>query len=497
MRHELLFATGEPCDPRRLAETERLLRAQSYIRAASVTPRDASAEYVDLDVRTQDDWSLRGSARLEAGGAHGPVRRVRLAEENLWGRGLRGQVRFNNEGREPGFDVDFSTRQFFGHHDAEALLGNSGVGPVLEQSVLRPFASEFDRTAWREATRYRKEPFFFQSRSLGLVAQPMVVTGADLGIARRFGRPGLLAITGGVLSYERVFAEGPAFASLPANDSAAAAALASRFVERRRLRGHVLIGARTLKFVQRSGVDAVNAAEDIRIGFEGGVIGGRSLFGGSGLQHDMFGAAEFYTGAAPGERTLLFVRAKWEGRWIRPQNTWDGVIASADLVAYRMHSLTSTYVFGFSAGGGWHTTTPFQLTLGGPFGVRGYGTAMPVERRVVFHAEKRKFRGVALGAVDVGTSMFLDVGQGWAGDAPFGENTGVKGAIGMGLRLAFPSGSRLTYRLDVAVPVGRGRGLEIRTGFRQQFGALLGEADDLARSREQVSSTTVFNFPRF
>ena len=62
---------------------------------------------------------------------------------------------------------------------------------------------------------------------------------------------------------------------------------------------------------------------------------------------------------------------------------------------------------------------------------------------------------------------------------------------------AFPRGSRFTYRLDVAVPVRGARGFEIRTGFGQQFGVQRGEPEDVVRSREQVSSVTVFNFPRF
>jgi hypothetical protein len=498
VRRELLFQAGEPCDPRRLSETERLLRAQPYLRSASVTAREATGEYVDVVVLTRDDWSLRGSARVETGGDRGPLRRLRLAEENLWGQGLRAQLRYSNEGRKPGFDIAVSSHQLFGRHDGEILTGTSSVGPVAEQTLLRPFESEFDRTAWRENTRYRKEPFYFSSPTLGLVVQPLVATGADVGVARRFGRPGSLAIVGTSLSYERVYVEGAAFASQEENDAAAAAALSGLFRERRRLRAHLLVGARTLRFAQRNGVDAVNATEDVRLGFEGGLVGGRTLATGNGLQHDLFGAAEFYAGASAGPRLLLFARAKWEGRWLPDDQAWDGVIASGDVVAYHFSSNRSTLVLGLSAAGGWSNSTPFQLTLAGPHGVRGYGgTTLPVARRVVFHAERRRFRGVVLGAVDVGTAIFLDLGQGWAGGAPFGANTGVVGAVGIGLRGAFPSGSRLTYRLDLAMPVSGGRGLELRTGFRQQFGIQRGEAEDVVRSREQISSVTVFNFPRF
>jgi hypothetical protein len=498
VRRELLFGVGEPCDGRRLAETQRLLRAQPYLRSATVVAREATGEYVDVHVTTFDDWSLRGSARIETGGTRGPIRRLRVAEENLWGRGLRAQLRFNNEGRQPGVDVSVSTRQLFGKDDAEFLLGRSSVGPVAEQAVLHAFESEFDRTAWREATRYRKEPFLLTSPALGLVVQPTVVTGFDAGIAQRFGRPGRLAITGGLLSYERLFIEGDAFAWQAVHDSAAAAALRGQWRERRRVRAHLLLGGRALKFVQRGGIDAVNASEDIRLGFEGGLVGGTTVLGGRRLQQDRFGAAEFYAGAQLGRGLLVFARAKWEGRWLEAAREWDGVIAWGDVLAYHITSPRSTMVYGVTASGGWNNSTPFQLSLAGPFGVRGYGGAgLPVARRIVAHAERRTFRGVVLGAVDVGTALFVDAGQGWGGQVPFGEDTRFLGSIGAGLRAAFPSGSRLTYRLDIAVPLRGGRGLELRTGFRQQFGILRGEAEDVIRSREQVSSVTVFNFPRF
>jgi hypothetical protein len=497
VRRELRFAVGEPCDQRRLDETERLLRAQPYLRSAAVAAHEGAQGTVDVTVLTGDDWSLRGSARLETGGPRGPVRRLRLAEENLWGRGLRAQVRFNNEGREPGVDLAVSTRHFFGHHDADAVLGASSVGALAEQSVLRPFATEFDRTAWREATRYRKEPFLFTS-PFGTVVQPTVTTGADVGVARRFGRPRRLLIVGGLLSYERLFVEGPAFGSRPETDSAAAASLAGRYTERRRLRVHALVGARRLRFAERRGVDAVNAAEDIRLGFEGGIVAGRSLFAGDGLQPDHFLAAELYTGFDASRALLLFARGKWEGRWRRDARAWDGVVASADVVAYHTVGATRSLVIGLSAAGGWNNSTPFQLTLAGAGGVRGYGaSALAVARRVVLHLDRREFHGTVGGAIDVGSSLFVDVGQGWAGRVPFGRNTGLIGDIGAGLRVAFPSGSRLTYRLDLAMPLSGGGGLELRTGFRQHFGIQRGEAEDVVRSREQVSSVTVFNFPRF
>jgi hypothetical protein len=82
-------------------------------------------------------------------------------------------------------------------------------------------------------------------------------------------------------------------------------------------------------------------------------------------------------------------------------------------------------------------------------------------------------------------------------DAAFGADTGVRAALGAGLRVAAPRGSRRTYRLDLAVPLTKGHGVEVQLAVNQQFGVFHGEPADVARSREQVSSTSVFNYPRF
>ena len=71
------------------------------------------------------------------------------------------------------------------------------------------------------------------------------------------------------------------------------------------------------------------------------------------------------------------------------------------------------------------------------------------------------------------------------------------GTVGVGLRLAAPRGSRRTYRLDLAVPLSRGLGPELRLAIGQQFGIFHGEPRDVVRSRERISSVTVFDFPRF
>jgi hypothetical protein len=75
----------------------------------------------------------------------------------------------------------------------------------------------------------------------------------------------------------------------------------------------------------------------------------------------------------------------------------------------------------------------------------------------------------------------------WAGDAPFGADTGWRGTVGAGLRVGFPAGSGQVARVDVAWPVsadGLGRRPILRLAIGDRIGISSGLADrQLARSR--------------
>jgi hypothetical protein len=497
VRHDLLFAVGDPCDPRRLAETERLLRARPYLRSALVVPVAAADSGVTVLVETRDELSLEVRLRL-AGGGELPARRFVLTEDNVLGRGIHAQWYYNNHGRRSAYSGDVLDHHFLGRRlEAELVGGKSEVGPVGEETVRRAFETDFDRVAWRESVRYRKEPFPLVSTSLGTVLQPLVQVGADLGAAVRLGRPGELRIVGVALSADRAHVESAPLAATPDLDSVAARQLAGRFEESRRVRLHLLLGARRLVFHPHRGVDAVDGIEDVPEGAQAGFVLGKSLFGGGGLQHDWFASAEFLAGSERRGPRLVFARGKVEGRYLTAAGRWDGVLADGQVLWYDIRP-RRTSVLAVEGAAGWRTKTPFQLLLAGGTGIRGYGEqALPVGSRVVVHGEERYFLGGAFGFADLGAAAFAEVARGWAGDAAFAENTGFLAAVGVGLRVAAPRGSRRTYRLDLAFPLNRGLGPQLTLAVRQQFGIFDGEPVDVIRSRERISSVTVFDFPRF
>src|SRR5690606_3688562 len=141
---------------------------------------------------------------------------------------------------------------------------------------------------------------------------------------------------------------------------------------------------------------------------------------------------------------------------------WQDLFVDAEALAYWRPWTTGrhTIILRAAGAGGWETRTPFQLTLGGRFGVRGYDEHdFPGGPRAIFSLEDRGYFGWPFREnLDLGGTLFIDVGHTWPGDAPFGVASGWRAAAGLGLRGAFPAGGRTTYRIDLAWPIGHGSG---------------------------------------
>ena len=113
--------------------------------------------------------------------------------------------------------------------------------------------------------------------------------------------------------------------------------------------------------------------------------------------------------------------------------------------------------------------------------------AYPGAQRLLLTLEDRVFvRWPAPDLVNLGFTVFADAGRVWAGGAPYGRDVRWKGAVGAGLRIGFPAGTRGVARLDVAIPLGARPewGPIFRVTLFEPLGLLRGFADtQLIRSR--------------
>jgi hypothetical protein len=515
IRRELLFRTGDCYDEALLEESARLLRGFDFLAHADIFGiRQPDGTY-HVVVDTRDEWSTRldlGVALDEGLFLDG----ARLREANLLGTGQAVGLYYRRRDVERDYGVSYETPQLAGTRwDLRAAAGRTRAGTSLDQAVAYPFVGEVGR--WAALQAFRQEERFFDYVAEDAdgpvhIALPTRDLALDLALLTRIGRPGALTLLGGGLFYrqrgypgtpERV--AGRDFHDRVPVDSALHAAFRARLGELHAVRAGVLIGQRNIWWTQRRGLDALRRAQDVKLGAEAELGLARSL---PGLEadDDMFLTLGFYTGLEAGP-ALVVGRLRGEGRRnliadaAAPE--WEDVLLELEILGYHQPPTlpAHTLMLRLSGIGGWHTRGPFQLTLGGEYGVRGYHRDFgPGGRRLLLTLEDRILfdRNVSRLA-DLGATAFLDVGRIWAGDAFFGRDTGWRAALGAGLRAAVPAGSRTVYRLDVAVPLHDAAGLRsvrLHLSVGERFGLRHAFSDyQLARSRQAGPTGEILHFP--
>jgi hypothetical protein len=499
IRRYLLLNVGEPCSELRRAESERILRAQPFLADASVLTEFDGSGGVRVHVITQDEFSV-----IVAGGARTSnpfVTRVKAGDGNLMGEGVYGNV----EWRDGGFYRDtyagkFTDYQLLGRpYQITIEGGRRQLGQDWASEARYPFFSDIQRAAWRVSGGESEGYFSFLRPGGEPAALSLERSYADIGGIIRIGRPTRLSLFGASLSRER---EIPGSDPVVVSDSGLFAdtstALMNRYTVHRTARINALWGVRNVTFLPVRGFDALTAAQDLRQGFQLGVLAGRSMSVLGSTDDDIFVAADLYAGWA-NPTTYIAFQVIGEGRQNYNENHWDGIIGSGRGAAYVKPWPSHTVVASFEYSAGWNQRTPFQLDFGATDGgVRGYRASKVggTQRGVIRVEERWSWRSFGR-AADVGFALFGDAGKMWAGDVPFGVDTPIRYGVGVSLLSAVPARSRRTFRVDVAMPIGSDpdAGFEVRFTTSDFTRIFWREPRDVQRSRERFVPASLFNWP--
>jgi hypothetical protein len=506
IRRALLVREGACLDPALLADSERTLRATPYIASADVyaVPQADGTQHVVVE--TRDEWTFRLEPQFESGDGFELTGLV-VREDNLLGTGQRIAGYFLEHQGERIYGADYVNRQTFGTLARLDLgVARTPVGHSLVQGVMYPFRGETGRWAFRQVAEQQEHNFeLFVPRDDGGLDRrlfPERRRALEAAGVVRLGRRGNLTMFGAGLAGEWIeypfedsggaaVSEVPGLAGL---DTVAAVRLM------------FLAGQRNVWWERRRGFDAVRADEDVELGAQVEVGVGRSI-GALSRGDDLAVNAGFDAARMLGRGVLAGIRVTGEGRRdfaaAAGAPEWNNLFAQADAWAYWRPGDDSRHVFVAAAGGaaGWNTTVPFQLTLGNRAGLRGLPRHSQVgTERVVATLEHRAYLGWPYPRLfDLGSAAFVDAGRAWDRGDRFGPSSAsVAVAAGVGLRVAFPPGSRDTYRLDVAFPLldgGNGRGVRISFGTGQAVGRRAVRNDpQLVRSSRRPVTGSVLGF---
>ena len=490
----LLLRPGMPCSAADLAESERILRAQPFIAEAHITPYDDGTGGVILVVQTTDEFTPILALGTKARSPF--LTSFRVGEGNFLGSGRSASVEWANGSMRDTYGLRLTDYQFMGQPwHLNLLLQREDVGAsnwLVDMS--HPYITDRQRVAWRVISEDRSEVFGFARSDLASVPIDVDRKFTDVGGIVRIGASKQLSLFGLSVSHEEDNIGLP-----PVPDTVVSYdTLLSRFPSRLNTRLNLLWGLRSISFKPVQHFDALEAIQDVRVGFQFGALVGRGVRALGGRDDDLYLAGDLYAGGG-NDRTFGYLTATAEGRQDYALNAWDAILASVRLVMYRRLDENQTLVGTLDWGSGWRQRIPFLLRLGEvDGGVRGYvdsqdGGAM----RGVARIEDRLVLGRVRDQAAVGLAFFADAGRVWAGDAPFGVTTPLKMGFGVGLLGAFPPGSQHTWRLDLAVPVNHDAHArwEVRLSVLNANRIDNREPRDIRYSRELVAPSSVYSWP--
>lgn len=500
IRGFLLLRTGDRCRELRRSESERILRAQPFIADASIDVVANGRGGVDLDVHTIDEASIILSGAV---GSSAPlVQGVRVGSANLAGLGVATSVAWH---REPFFEDRLELRvadyQFAGQpYVLSAMSIREPLGRDQRAEVTLPFRTDLQHFAWRAVVGESRAHAGFTMRDSGQLALGFGRDFTEIGGIGRLGPPGKLSLFGLSFTKERAWPDSEAV--LIGDEGFrpdTAAAFTGRFVETRAARVNALLGVRGIRFMRVRGFDALRAVQDVPLGLQIGTLFGRGVRALGANSNDLFVASDLYL--AFGSPTLTYrLQLQGEGRQPMGSRDWTNLVGSGRVARYSRPGANRTRIISVEWSGTSRVVVPHSLSLGvSDGGVRGLRNANAVGgRRGVARIDEEFYLGSPFKFGDLGVAGFVDAGQLWAGDLPYGETTPVWAAGGISLLLAVPMRSSRMWRVDFAMPMNRvpgARSWEVRVSHMDHTSFFWREPRDIDLARARAVPASVYNWP--
>ena len=451
---QLLFQAGDRYDSRLLRESERLLRDKPYLREAQIRPVAFHDGVVDIEVVTQDTWTLKPEVRFGRTGGRNSSG-FGIEEHNLFGTGARfGVISLSGVERDSK-QVFYSDTNLAGSRwrlDAQHSWASDGRAGSFR--VERPFYALDARwaagLAWRDERRI--DSVYDEGRVVDRFAIRERFGRVEFGVSEGLRDGWVTRWTAGVTVDERRAA--PAPDSLPGSP-----------LPRDRRLTYPWVGIEVIEddFRETRNQDQIARTEDLELGWRMRLRLGLA----SGALGSDRNAVVFDTrvskGFQPDAAHTLLASVAATGRY--EDGALDETTIGAAARYHWRHSARRSTFIALGADRGVHLDLDSQLTLGGDSGLRGYPYRFRTgQGRWLLTAEERWFTDwYPFRLFNVGGAVFYDMGRVWGDNlVPLpatpssGRRNGVLRDIGIGLRLGNSrSAVGSVIHIDVAYPIDR------------------------------------------
>ncbi len=442
---QLLFKPGDLYSARLLRESERALRANGYLGDASIRACAFHDGVVDLQVSTQDVWTLKPGVSLGRKGGHNSSS-IGIQETNFLGLGKQLGVDVHSGVDRTTKTLSYQDTQLFGSRWAlsgEYDDSSDGRGQML--SLDHPFYALDTRQAMGASLRNesRTDSVYQQGQIVSQYATRDRRATAYTGWSDGLQNGSALRWTTGLSLDERHYATldaGRTTAELPEDRKLIYPWIGLAWIED--------------QYEATRNQDQIGKTEDIALGWN---VRGRFGLASSHLGSDR--SAGIFSASAskgwrptPAETYLMSASAegRLEGEGLR------GGLLNLSARYYLRQSARRSLFASFTVDRGVHLDADQQILLGGDSGLRGYplryqrGTG-----RWLASIEQRAFSDwYPLRLFRVGGAVFYDMGRTWDGPSPADSAQGLLRDIGFGLRLGNSrSGLGTVVHVDAAFPL--------------------------------------------
>ena len=445
IREQLLFAPGDPYSERLLEESERLLRTRSYLYDVDIRPVRYEEGVVDVEVDTQDVWTLNGGVSFTRAGGENDIS-FKLKDDNFLGFGRKLKVSHSK-------DVDRTSTEL-------TYLDTNIRGSRTEIEVKIATNSDGDRQLL-----HLRQPFYAldtrRAKGMTILLEDRVDPIFDLGeVTREFGHEieffepwwGLsTGLHGGSVTRWKfgftyssdTFSQAPGQQEevlLPPDRTLSYPWVDVEYIQDR--------------FVEARDLNRIARTEDINLGTR--------LQARVGWSSPSFGADQELavmgfnggTGFRPSARTLLFTSVNSGARW--GQGDFETIVVGGS-ARFFWRNLGRHALFAELGATVVEDLDPDkQLLLGGDSGLRGYPLRYQSgDRRFLLTLEQRFFTDFELFKLaNVGGAVFFDIGRAWFHNDGMEEDLGVLKDVGFGLRVSSSrSSGQSVFHIDVAFPL--------------------------------------------
>jgi hypothetical protein len=443
IRRYLLFAEGEPYRPERLEETERNLRALSFLKSATVTATEPRNGFVDIIVTTQDAWSLAPETQANSRGGESTFG-ASLTDTNLFGYGKEASLSWDKMLNRTRYGIDYQDPNLGNYWNTHVSYGSNSDGHDQRVQIRRPFysfaapwAAEFSYKSYQQHDRLYQgglELTRFDHAHRNLLLSYGRALGPNDRTANR--------LIGGVRLQRDFFdhLETAAGEHLPHSRD-------YRYVFARW--DHSENDFLKLNFVNRD-----LRFEDFNLGAQWSLEGAVSPRALGALSNSGAVRVAASVGRRIGGRSFLLPAITLQSRL---DGGMQNGIASTSIHYVRRGSgeRPSTFVARAALQSGWRLDNEIQFFADGDTGLRGYRVhSFAGTRAIVLNAEQRFHLGRELLQIySPGFALFVDAGNATRGG--LGDLMQLKADVGIGIRLGLPRTPRNIIRVDLAYPLHR------------------------------------------